>query len=193
MSGSFKCFGRFSLNLCICKILSIQQHHFTAACDFTILAPVSIRCVCRCFSLIYCNHIQACHRLGKGILRNGICQNALEVNQERYKKVQFQAVYANCVVVLKYPDDTCQYIVADKNSEFLLPAENEKYKEIRWEGCTIGEKIVITGDREFLVAEYKLQDGAADAPWHILPETVLFYIFPDSLQARMSIQTGFPR
>ncbi len=89
---------------------------------------------------------------------------ALEVNQERYKKVQFQAVYANCVVVLKYPDDTCQYIVADKNSEFLLPAENEKYKEIRWEGCTIGEKIVITGDREFLVAEYKLQDGAADAP-----------------------------
>lgn len=89
---------------------------------------------------------------------------SMEINQERYKKVQFQALYSNCVVILKYPDDVCQYVVVDKNSEFLLPEENDKYKDILWEGYQKGEAVVITEDREFLASEYKRKDGATEEP-----------------------------
>lgn len=95
----------------------------------------------------------------------------IDRNQEKYKRVQFQALYYNCVAVLKYPDETCQYVVLDKNTAFPLPTESEKYKEILWEGFEKGEIVTVTEDREFLVKEAKLWDGTEEQPEGVrLPE-----------------------
>lgn len=88
----------------------------------------------------------------------------MDVNQEKYKKVQFQAQYYNCVAVLKYPDETCEYVVVDKNAEFTLPTENENYEDILWEGYEKGQTVVITEDKEFLAGDAKRKDGAKEEP-----------------------------
>ncbi len=88
--------------------------------------------------------------------------DTIDINQEKYKKIQFQALYYNCVVVLKYPDETCQYVIVDKNAEFTLPTENENYEDIVWEGCEKGQTVVITEDREFLAEDAKRKDGAIE-------------------------------
>ncbi len=90
--------------------------------------------------------------------------DTIDINQEKYKKIQFQALYYNCVVVLKYPDETCQYVIVDKNAEFTLPTENENYEDIVWEGCEKGQTVVITEDREFLAEDAKRKDGAIEEP-----------------------------
>ncbi len=89
---------------------------------------------------------------------------SMETDLGRYKKVSFRALYRNCAVILKYPDSACQYIVVPKGSPFTLPTENETYTDILWEGCTAGETVTITADREFLVADAKPKDGSADKP-----------------------------
>ena len=82
----------------------------------------------------------------------------------KYKKISFQALYQNCVVTLKYPDGSCQYVVADKGASYQLPSESEKYEDILWEGFGKGETIVITEDREFLAADAKLKETAGEEP-----------------------------
>ncbi len=88
----------------------------------------------------------------------------MDINQEKYKKVQFQAQYYNCVAVLKYPDETCEYVVVDKNAEFTLPTENENYEDILWEGYEKGQTVVITEDKEFLAEDAKRKDGSKEEP-----------------------------
>ena len=65
-------------------------------------------------------------------------KSTVTMNQSRYMEVQFQALYYNCVVTLKFPDNTCQYIVVEKDAGYVLPIENEKYIDIIWEGYTKG-------------------------------------------------------
>ncbi len=89
-------------------------------------------------------------------------KSVVDVNQEKYKKIHFQAYYHNCVVVLKYPDETCQYLVVDRNASFTLPTENETYKDIIWEGFEMGQSVIITEDREFLAASAVLWDGTKE-------------------------------
>ncbi len=89
---------------------------------------------------------------------------SIKTDLGRYKIVSFQALYHNCTVILKYPDGTCQYVVVKKNSPFTLPTESEKYTDILWEGCTKGETIIITGDREFLAADAKPKNGSTEKP-----------------------------
>lgn len=86
------------------------------------------------------------------------------ISQGKYKKIQFQAQYYNCVVALKYPDETCQYAIVEKNTEFTLPTENETYTDILWEGFGQGQTVIITEDREFLAAEAKRKDGTEEKP-----------------------------
>lgn len=86
------------------------------------------------------------------------------ISQGKYKKIQFQAQYYNCVVALKYPDETCQYAIVEKNTEFTLPTENETYTDILWEGFGQGQTVTITEDREFLAAEAKRKDGTEEKP-----------------------------
>lgn len=81
-----------------------------------------------------------------------------------YKKINFQAIYYNCVVILKFPDDTCMYIVVNKNSSFTLPTETEAYTDISWEGYAAGETVTITEDREFLAASAVPRDGISEKP-----------------------------
>lgn len=88
--------------------------------------------------------------------------DTVKINQPRYKKIQFQALYYNCVVTLNYPDGSCQYSVVDRNSQFKLPAENEKYQDIIWAGYTKGETVTIKEDMEFTVADSKLKDGTSE-------------------------------
>lgn len=87
-----------------------------------------------------------------------------ETNLEGYKKTNFQAFYYNCVAVLKYPDETYQYIVLQKGSSFTLPTETETYRDILWEGCEKGETVTITEDREFLAASAVRKDGSLEGP-----------------------------
>lgn len=88
----------------------------------------------------------------------------MDDEQGNYKKLQFQALYYNCVVVLKYPDETCQYLVVEKNAAFILPTENDAYTDILWEGFTQGQAVTITEDREFLAADAKRKDGTEEIP-----------------------------
>lgn len=87
---------------------------------------------------------------------------AIQLDLGKYKKISFEAVYHNCVVTLKYPDDVCQYVIVEKGSQYTLPTENEKYKDLLWEGFGKGETIVISEDREILAAEAKLKETAAE-------------------------------
>lgn len=82
----------------------------------------------------------------------------------RYKKVNIQAQYDNCVVILKYPNEETEYVIVDKGSDFTLPVENEKYIDILWEGHGKGEIVTITKDKEFLVADAKPKDGVEQEP-----------------------------
>lgn len=86
------------------------------------------------------------------------------VNQARYKTVEFKALYQNCVLTLKYPDGTSQYIIVNKNAQYTLPTENEKYKDIVWKGFKKGETVTVKEDREFIVKDSKLQDGTEEGP-----------------------------
>ena len=88
--------------------------------------------------------------------------DSVKINQTRYKKIQFQALYYNCVVTLNYPDGSCQYSVVDRNSQFTLPTENEKYQDIIWAGYAKGETVTVKDDMEFTVADSKLKDGASE-------------------------------
>lgn len=81
-----------------------------------------------------------------------------------YKKMNIKAQYANCVVILKYPKDVCEYVVAEKDSLFTLPVQNDTYTDILWEGYGQGQTVTITGDCEFLVADAKLKDGTEEEP-----------------------------
>ena len=81
-----------------------------------------------------------------------------------YKKMSLQAQYSNCTVILKYPQNLCEYAVVEKGSGYTLPVENEEYTDIVWEGYGKGETVIITGDKEFLVAEAKRKDGAEEEP-----------------------------
>ncbi len=95
----------------------------------------------------------------------------MEVNQGRYKSIRFRAKYYNCVVILKFPDESCQYIVVNRGARYTLPTENEKYTDLLWEGCEKGETVVITEDREFLACAGKLKDGTEEGPLGVkLPE-----------------------
>ncbi len=95
----------------------------------------------------------------------------MEVNQGRYKSIRFRAKYYNCVVILKFPDESCQYIVVNRGSRYTLPTENEKYTDLLWEGCEKGETVVITEDREFLACAGKRKDGTEEGPQGVkLPE-----------------------
>ena len=82
----------------------------------------------------------------------------------RYKKMNIRAEYANCAVILKYPEGVCEYVVVEKNSDFTLPVENENYMDIVWQGHSMGETVRITEDKEFLVAEAKPKDGDIEEP-----------------------------
>lgn len=82
-------------------------------------------------------------------------KSTVTMNQSRYMEVQFQALYYNCVVTLKFPDNTCQYIVVEKDAGYVLPIENEKYIDIIWEGYTKGQKVIISQDMEFSIKECK--------------------------------------
>ena len=82
----------------------------------------------------------------------------------RYKKMNIQAKYANCVVILKYPKDVFEYVVVEKDSDFTLPVENETYMDILWEGFEQGQTVKITGDKEFIVADAKHKDGSTEEP-----------------------------
>ena len=81
-----------------------------------------------------------------------------------YKKMSLQAQYSNCTVILKYPQNLCEYVVVEKGSGYTLPVENEEYTDIVWEGYGKGETVIITEDKEFLVAEAKRKDGAVEEP-----------------------------
>lgn len=82
----------------------------------------------------------------------------------RYKKMNIQAQYANCVVILKYPKDVYKYVVVEKGSSFTLPVENESYRDILWEGYSKGQTVTITGDKEFLVKDAKRKNGSTQDP-----------------------------
>lgn len=93
------------------------------------------------------------------------------VNQPRYKTVTFQALYQNCVLTFHYPDGTCEYVVVDKNTDFILPKENAKYKEIVWRDYANAETVTVTADREFYVENAKLKGGEEEKPQGVkLPE-----------------------
>lgn len=68
------------------------------------------------------------------------------------------------MAVLKYPDETCQYVIVDKNTEFTLPTENEFYTDIQWEGFGQGQTVTITEDREFLVSDANRKNGTEEVP-----------------------------
>ncbi len=87
---------------------------------------------------------------------------SIGLSLERYKKVQFQALYSNCVAIFKYPDGSVQYVVVDKGAEFPLPTENERYQEIVWEGYAKGEAVAINEDKEFIAKEYQLKGGGTE-------------------------------
>ncbi len=87
----------------------------------------------------------------------------------RYKKLNIQAQYANCVAILKYPESAYEYVVVGKGSSFTLPVENEKYMDIVWQGYGMGETITINEDKEFLVSELKLKEDTPEVPPEELP------------------------
>ncbi len=88
----------------------------------------------------------------------------------RYKKLNIQAQYANCVAILKYPENAYEYVVVGKGSSFTLPVENEKYMDIVWQGYGMGETITINEDKEFLVSELKFKEDTPEIPPEIPPE-----------------------
>ena len=81
-----------------------------------------------------------------------------------YKKMNIQAQYANCVIILKYPQNIYEYVVVENGSEFTLPTENTEYMDIVWEGHDKGETVTITKDKEFLAADAKRKDETAEEP-----------------------------
>ncbi len=87
----------------------------------------------------------------------------------RYKKLNIQAQYANCVAILKYPENAYEYVVVGKGSSFTLPVENEKYMDIVWQGYEMGETITINEDKEFLVSELKFKEDTPEIPPEELP------------------------
>lgn len=89
----------------------------------------------------------------------------------RYKKMNIQAQYANCTVILKYPNDVYEYVVVEKGSRYTLPIQNKKYTDILWEGFSKGETVTITGDKEFILADAKLKgDYSGEPQGEKLPE-----------------------
>ncbi len=86
------------------------------------------------------------------------------VNQPGYKTVEFQALYRNCLLTLIYPDGTSQFVVVDKDAQYTLPTENEKYEDIVWEGYAKGETVTVGEDREFIVQESKIKDQTQEEP-----------------------------
>lgn len=91
-------------------------------------------------------------------------KGTIEKDLNQYKKINFQALYYNCVAILKYPDETYQYVILKKGSSFTLPTENETYRDILWEGYEKGETVTVTEDREFLAASAVRKDGAVEGP-----------------------------
>ena len=87
----------------------------------------------------------------------------------RYKKLNIQAQYANCVAILKYPENAYEYVVVGKGSSFTLPVENEKYMDIVWQGYGMGATITINEDKEFLVSELKFKEDTPEIPPEELP------------------------
>lgn len=81
---------------------------------------------------------------------------------DRYRTIQFTAQYANCLVMLQYPDGQRVFSTVDKGAQFTLPTENDAYEDIIWFGYTKGATVTITGDMEFYVSNYKDKDGQND-------------------------------
>lgn len=81
--------------------------------------------------------------------------NTVTIDQPRYKNIQFQAKYYNCVVTLNLPDKTSQYIVVDKGASYTLPTEVGSYTDIVWAGHEKGAAVTINEDTEFTAQEYK--------------------------------------
>ncbi len=81
---------------------------------------------------------------------------------DRYRTIQFTAQYANCLVMLQYPDGQRVFSTVDKGAQFTLPTENDAYEDIIWFGYTKGATVTITGDMEFYVSNYKDRDGQDD-------------------------------
>ena len=81
--------------------------------------------------------------------------NTVTIDQPRYKNIQFQAKYYNCVVILNLPDKTSQYIVVDKGASYTLPTEVGSYTDIVWAGHEKGAAVTINEDTEFTAQEYK--------------------------------------
>ncbi len=79
----------------------------------------------------------------------------VKIDQPRYKNIQFQAQYHNCVVILNLPDKTSQYIVVEKGANYTLPTEVGNYIDIVWSGHEKGATVTVSGDTEFTVQEYK--------------------------------------
>lgn len=80
-------------------------------------------------------------------------------SDKRYKSISFSARYTNCLVRLYYGlSDEWEYFVVDKGAKFTLPTENDKYKNIVWNGYTPGEEITVDGSRTFYSYSYGTQD-----------------------------------
>ncbi len=79
----------------------------------------------------------------------------VKIDQPRYKNIQFQAQYHNCVIILNLPDKTSQYIVVEKGANYTLPTEVGNYIDIVWSGHEKGATVTVSGDTEFTVQEYK--------------------------------------
>ncbi len=76
----------------------------------------------------------------------------------RYKVVEYEAVYHNRLLILRYPDDACEYKFVDKGAKYTLPTETDKYKEIIWKGYEKGATITVTEDMILTVEDAKLWD-----------------------------------
>lgn len=95
----------------------------------------------------------------KGLVLSDWAGIATGTDMPRYKKMNIQAQYANCAVILKYPKDVYEYVVVEKGSRFTLPVENKTYTDITWEGYSQGQTVTITGDKEFIVANARRKGG----------------------------------
>ncbi len=107
--------------------------------------------------------LEALHHL-EGLVLSDWARSAGGTDIAGYKKMSLQAQYANCTVILKYPKDACEYVVVDKGSSYMLPVENKEYMDIVWEGYGMGETVVISEDKEFLLADAKRKDGTTEEP-----------------------------
>ncbi len=94
--------------------------------------------------------------------------------QKRYREVRFTANYYNCFITLKDLEDVCEYVVADRGAKYTLPVENEKYKEIVWEGYEKGATVTIRKDMEFTMERAERKgDASVETGGQTLPEEVI--------------------